>query len=90
MFFRLTNAPSHFMYLMNYVFMTELDKFVMVFIDDMLVYSNSKKEHEGHLHIVLQRLRDHQLEGSEKATRGGEWEPIKIPPRNSAYIPNRT
>jgi hypothetical protein len=61
MSFGLTNAPAHFMYLMNSIFMAELDKFVVVFIDDILVYSKSKKEHEGHLHIVLQRLRDHQL-----------------------------
>jgi hypothetical protein len=59
--FGLTNAPAHFMYLMNYVFMPELDKFVMVFIDDILIYSRSMDEHEEHLQIVLQRLRDHQL-----------------------------
>jgi hypothetical protein len=61
MSFGLTNAPAHFMYLMNSVFMEELDKFIVVFIDDNLVFSKSKKEHEEHLHIVLQRLRDHQL-----------------------------
>jgi hypothetical protein len=49
------------MYLMNSIFMEELDKFVVVFIDDILVFSKSKKEHEGPLCIVLQRLRDHQL-----------------------------
>jgi hypothetical protein len=59
--FGLTNAPAHFMYLMNSVFMEELDKFVVVFSDDILVFSKSKKEHEEHLHIVLQRLRGHQL-----------------------------
>jgi hypothetical protein len=59
--FRLTNAPAHFMYFMNLVFMAELDKFVVVFIDDILVYSKNKKEHEWHLYIVLQRLHDHQL-----------------------------
>jgi hypothetical protein len=42
-------------------FMPELDKFIVVFIDDILVYSKNKKEHEGHLRIVLQRLHDHQL-----------------------------
>jgi hypothetical protein len=46
---------------MNYVFMVELDKFLVVFIDDILVYSKNKKEDERHLHIVLRRLRDHQL-----------------------------
>jgi hypothetical protein len=54
MSFGLTNAPTHFMYLMNSVFMEELDKFVVVFIDDILVFSKSKKEHEEHLRIVLQ------------------------------------
>ena len=49
------------MYLMNSVFMPELDKFVVVFIDDILIYSKSKEEHAEHLCIVLQRLRDHQL-----------------------------
>jgi hypothetical protein len=49
MFFRLTNAPAHFMYLMNSVFMPELDKFVVVFIDDILVYSKSMEDHEEHL-----------------------------------------
>jgi hypothetical protein len=61
MSFRLTNAPAHFMYLMNSVFMAELDKFVVIFIDDILVYSKNKEEHEEHLRIVLQRLHDHQL-----------------------------
>ena len=61
MSFGLTNAPAHFIYLMNSVFMTELDKFVVVFIDDILIYSKSKEEHAEHLHIILQRLRDHQL-----------------------------
>jgi hypothetical protein len=61
MSFGLTNAPVHFMYLMNSVFMPELDKFVVVFIDDILVYSKSEEEHAKHLRIVLTRLRDHQL-----------------------------
>jgi hypothetical protein len=54
MSFGLANAPTHFMYLMNSVFIEELDKFVVVFIDDILVFSKSKKEHEEHLRIVLQ------------------------------------
>jgi hypothetical protein len=49
MSFGLTNAPAHFKYLMNSVFMLELDKFIVVFIDDILVYSKSTKEHEEHL-----------------------------------------
>jgi hypothetical protein len=61
MSFGLTNAPAYFMYLMNSVFMNELDKFVVVFIDDILIYSKSKAEHTKHLRIVLQRLRDHKL-----------------------------
>ncbi|WVZ52113.1 hypothetical protein U9M48_003203 [Paspalum notatum var. saurae] len=61
MSFGLTNAPAFFMYLMNSVFMNELDKFVVVFIDDILVYSKNEKEHEEHLRIVLSRLREHKL-----------------------------
>jgi hypothetical protein len=61
MSFGLTNAPAYVMYLMNSVFMSELDKFVVVFIDDILVYSKNEDEHTEHLHIVLQRLRDHRL-----------------------------
>jgi hypothetical protein len=56
MSFRLMNALAHFMYLMNSVFMPELDRFVMVFIDNILVYLKSMEEHEEHLRIVLQWL----------------------------------
>jgi hypothetical protein len=59
MSFGLTNASAYFMYLMNSVFMPELDKFVVVFIDD--IYSKNEDEHTEHLHIVLQRLHDHRL-----------------------------
>jgi hypothetical protein len=59
MSFGLMNASAHFMYLMNSIFMPELDQFVMVFIDNILVYSKSMKEHEENLRIVLQRLREH-------------------------------
>jgi hypothetical protein len=61
MSFDLTNAPAYFMYLMNSVFMTELDKFVVVFIDDILIYSKNEEEHAEHLRIVLQCLQDHKL-----------------------------
>jgi hypothetical protein len=58
MSFRLTNAPAYFMYLMNKVFMEYLDKFVMVFINDILVYSRSEEEHEEHLCLALQKVRE--------------------------------
>jgi hypothetical protein len=61
MSFGLTNAPAYFMYLMNSVFMPELDKFVVVFIDDILIYSKTKEDHANHIRVVLQRLRDHRL-----------------------------
>jgi hypothetical protein len=54
MSFGLMNALAHFMYLMNSVFMLELDQFIMVFIEDILVSSKSTEEHEDHLRIVLQ------------------------------------
>jgi hypothetical protein len=53
MSFGLTNAPAYFMYLMNMVFMEYLDNFVVVFIDDILVYSRSEEEHEEHLRLAL-------------------------------------
>jgi hypothetical protein len=61
MSFGLTNAPSHFMYLMNLMFMLELDKFVVIFIYNNLVYFKNEEEHEQHLRIILQRLCEHQL-----------------------------
>ncbi|KAJ6829085.1 uncharacterized protein M6B38_359765 [Iris pallida] len=59
--FGLTNAPAIFMDLMNRVFYQYLDKFVIVFIDDILIYSKSEEEHEKHLRIVLQTLREEKL-----------------------------
>jgi hypothetical protein len=61
MSFGLTNAPAYFMYLMNSVFMPELDKFVVVFINDILIYSKNKEDHADHIRVVLQQLRDHRL-----------------------------
>jgi hypothetical protein len=59
--FGLSNAPSIFMFLMNGVFREYLDKFVILFLDDILIYSKSKEEHEKHLRIMFQFLREHKL-----------------------------
>ena len=59
--FRLTNAPTAFMDLVNRIFHPYLDQFVIVFIDDILIYSSSKEDHEEHLRVVLQILRENQL-----------------------------
>jgi hypothetical protein len=61
MSFGLTNAPAYFMYLMNKVFMEYLDRFVVVFIDDILVFSKTMGEHEEQLRLVLEKLRSNQL-----------------------------
>jgi hypothetical protein len=61
MSFRLTNALAYIMYLMNKVFMEYLDKFVVVFVDDILIYSKTEVEHEEHLRLVLEKLRANQL-----------------------------
>ena len=61
MSFGLTNAPAAFMDLMNRVFRLYLDMFVIVFIDDILVYSRNEEDHANHLRIVLQVVRDRQL-----------------------------
>jgi hypothetical protein len=71
MSFVLTNAPAYFMNLMNKVFMEYLDKFVVVFIDDILIYSKNDSEHEEHLRMVLQKLRDNQLYA--KFTKSDFW-----------------
>jgi hypothetical protein len=54
MLFELTNASTHFMYLMNSVFMPKLDKFVVIFNDNILIYSKSEEEHGQHLRVILQ------------------------------------
>ena len=59
--FGLTNAPTAFMDLMHRVFQLYLDQFMVVFVDNILVYSKSEEDHEDHLRIVLQALREHQL-----------------------------
>nr|AAS07293.1 putative retrotransposon polyprotein [Oryza sativa Japonica Group]ABF96784.1 retrotransposon protein, putative, Ty3-gypsy subclass [Oryza sativa Japonica Group] len=71
MSFGLTNAPTFFMNLMNKVFMEFLDKFVVVFIDDILIYSKSEEEHEQHLRLVLEKLQEHQLYA--KFSKGDFW-----------------
>jgi hypothetical protein len=57
----LSNAPAYFMNLMNKMFMEYLDRFAVVFIDDILIYSKNDSDHEEHLRMVLQKLRDNQL-----------------------------
>ena len=56
MSFGLMNAPTYFMYLMNSVFMPELDKFMVVFIDDILIYFENEVDHAEHLRVILSRL----------------------------------
>jgi hypothetical protein len=61
MSFGLTNAPAYFLYLINKVFMNYLDKFMVVFIDDILIFSKNEEEHDDNLRLVLQKLRENQL-----------------------------
>ena len=61
MLFGLTNAPATFMDLMNRVFQSYVDQFVVVFIDDILVYSKDQENHESHFRVVLKTLRKEQL-----------------------------
>src|SRR3954467_5590117 len=61
MSFGLTNAPTTFSRLMNYMFMEYFNKFVVVYLDDILVYSKNEEEHTEHLHLILAKLREHKL-----------------------------
>ena len=67
----LTNALAAFMYLMNRVFNQYLDLFVIVFIDDILIYSRSEEEYASHLRVVLQTLKDREL--FAKFSKFGVW-----------------
>ena len=69
--FGLTNAPAYFMNMMNKVFMELLDKYAVVFIDDILVYSKNEEEHKAHLRLVLGKLREHQLYASSASVSFG-------------------
>jgi hypothetical protein len=57
----ITNAPSYFINMMKKVFMEFLDKFVIVFVDDILVYSKNNEEHDKHLCLIMEKLREHKL-----------------------------
>jgi len=70
--FGLTNAQAYFMYMMNEVFMEYLDKFVVVFINDILVFSKTKEEHTEHLMWVLQKLREHKLYAKQSKCEFGQ------------------
>jgi hypothetical protein len=59
--FGLTNAPAYFIYFMNKVFMEYLEKFIVVFIDDIMIFSKNDEEHDKHVCLVLQKLRQNQL-----------------------------
>jgi hypothetical protein len=61
MSFGLTNMPAYFMYLMHKVFMDRLDKFVVIFINDILVFCKTEEEHEKHLRLVLEKLRSNKM-----------------------------
>ena len=68
----LCNAPSTVSHLMNDVFGDYVDKFVLVYLDDLLVFSSSASEHEQHLRLVLQRLREHRLQAKLRKCEFGK------------------
>ncbi|WVZ89789.1 hypothetical protein U9M48_036148 [Paspalum notatum var. saurae] len=80
MSFGLTNAPAFFMYMMNSLFMNELDKFVVVFIDDILIYSKNEEKHEEHLRIRTQTLRSSAISflGHILSEKGVAVDPSKV------------
>ncbi|KAB2629775.1 S ribonuclease [Pyrus ussuriensis x Pyrus communis] len=86
--FGLTNAPAAFMDLMNRVFQPYLDRFVIVFIDDILVYSKSKAEHVRHLTLVLKRLREHQLYAKFSKCQFWLDQGILVDPQKVAAVEN--
>nr|GFC16906.1 putative reverse transcriptase domain-containing protein [Tanacetum cinerariifolium] len=81
--FGLTNAPAVFMNLMNRVCKSYLDRFIIVFIDDILIYSKNRKEHEGHLKLILNLLKEEEFEGIHvdpaKIEAIKDWESPKKP-----------
>ncbi|GJW12677.1 putative reverse transcriptase domain-containing protein [Tanacetum coccineum] len=94
MSFGLTNAPAVFMDLMNRVCKPYLDKFVIVFIDDILIYSKSKKEHEEHLRQILKLLKKEELvqflRSSGKTSQGNHVDPAKIASNKDRASPKNT
>ncbi|GJV45483.1 putative reverse transcriptase domain-containing protein [Tanacetum coccineum] len=90
MSFGLTNAPAVFIDLMNRVCKPYLDRFVIVFIDDILIYSKSRKEHEGHLRLILKLLKEEKFEGIHvdpaKIESIKDWASPKTPTKICQFI----
>nr|ABA91203.1 retrotransposon protein, putative, Ty3-gypsy subclass [Oryza sativa Japonica Group] len=90
MSFGLTNAPAFFMNLMNKIFVEYLDQFVVVFIDDILIYSKNEEEHAEHLRLIMGKLRDHQLFAKFSKCEFCKVEAVLAwnPPKNVSEIRN--